>query len=338
MLRTVPSMDHGGALVAPPSVTTDVELAALDRAAQDHLRQNRPANTLARYADDMRAWGLFCREYGVEPTLISSGLLMSFVMWLDERRQAAVSTMSARVVGVTVSLRDLHGLDQVPVGITRAAFEKIKQIEQRLAEEGVERGRGQAEEITPQQLRALCEAQPDTLMGLRNKTLMSMSGYLGNRVAENAALVAPDITGTRTFRRVRVRWSKTGPKTPVLSAKPNNDLCPILLWDTWRDAAGITTGPAFPRMDRYGRVFLDTPLTTKAMLKIYKQACQLAGLDVHVTGHTFRAFMATYAYLGGADIRDIANQGGWRPNSPELWRYIRRAQEIAYNATTTFEI
>lgn len=340
MCSTNLAMDHGsGELVAPARVLTAADVAVVDDAARRYVRSRGPVATKRRYDDDMRLWSLFCADQNLDPfdpLAISEGFLTGFVTWLD-RRDVALNSMNARVTGVVSRLRELHGIHVVPKGISANAFAEIGNIERELAEAGIVRGRGPAEEISLEEMRAMCEAQPDTLIGLRNRTYLSMAGYLGNRIDENCSLRGSDIVGDTTFLRVTVRWSKTGPKTPVLSHKPGNDLSPTVLWATWRDAAGITDGPAFPAMDRHGNVYLDRALTTRATEKMILQTARLAGVTVHVTGHTFRAFMATYAYLGGATIKEIADQGGWHPNSPVLWRYIRRAQELQHNATTTFE-
>lgn len=322
-----------------PALSSNDLLAALDEAAQERVDSQRPRNTIDAYADDFKVWRGFCAEYGLDAYTVSQGMLVGFVEWLDHGKQSAPATMTRRVTGAVVTLRGLLGAAAVPVGISRLASNRITQITARLGNAHERRGRGEAVLITPDELRAMCYAQDtETLIGLRNRTMLLTWGYLGTRVSEIAGIRVEDISEDDGMLRVHIPWSKTGEKNPVIDAKPGSDLCPLTSWYRWRDTAELPpSSPAFPRMDRWGKVYA-TQLTCKAIEKAIAQAARKAGLDIHVTGHSLRAFMATESRRGGASIEHIADQGGWNPRSESLWRYIRRVDERGHNATSTYEI
>jgi len=56
------------------------------------------------------------------------------------------------------------------------------------------------------------------------------------------------------------------------------DLCPVLAWQDWEAAAGLTAGPAFRSVDRDGRLGL-TRLGEKAITRMVQRAAERAGLD-----------------------------------------------------------
>jgi hypothetical protein len=56
------------------------------------------------------------------------------------------------------------------------------------------------------------------------------------------------------------------------------ELCPVLAWEDWEAAAGLTAGPAFRSVDRDGRLGL-TRLGEKAITRIVQRAAERAGLD-----------------------------------------------------------
>ena len=330
--RTTTSRD----VAVQPPPTTEAMLAELDARAHQDAWRDRADGTNRAYLSDIAMWHDFCRASEISPELISAGLLRLFVEWMDRTHALAPSTMKRRVYGVVTTLRDLHGIYAVPKGIGHLAESRIAAIERDLVLKGEKRGRGPAGKITPDELRSLLSSQQqDTPLGLRNRTLMLLAAMLGTRISENVGIRGDDITGDREFLVVRIRWSKTGPKEPVLSAKPGSDLCPVTAWWRWKEVGGIGSGPIYPRMDRHGNIYRDQPITTRAAEKVIHNAAQKAGLSqrVRVTGHSFRAFMATESYYGGSSIPEIAAQGGWHPSSRALWGYIRAGEARDRNPT-----
>jgi len=93
----------------------------------------------------------------------------------------------------------------------------------------------------------------------------------------------------------------------------------------------ITTGPAFRRIDRHGRL-LDAGLSPQAVGDVITRAGERAGLSARLTGHSVRAGLATEARRAGHDAKTIAVQGGWKPNSAVLYDYMRVVDRWSDNA------
>jgi integrase len=279
----------------------------------------------------MKAWRNFCAERGFVDNVISSGLLAAFAAWL-EAQEKAPATIERRISGVVMGQRKRLGLAAVPKGISAQAFEVVLRYRKWLGENNIQRGRGQANVLTVGHARQMYYAQPDTLMGLRNKTLLLIWFFLGSRRSEIARLTVADFVDRGEIMTVRHGWTKTGPHEPVLSRKPDG-LCPVRAWHRWVEAAELTGGPAFPRMHRADRIYTpDTPchMTGESVGKIITEAGRHADIDIHFTGHSVRAGMITEARRGGADHTTICAQSGHRPDGKAIhgyYRIIDRAQD-----------
>jgi integrase len=104
--------------------------------------------------------------------------------------------------------------------------------------------------------------------------------------------------------------------------------------DAWCAAAGITSGPLFRRVDRWGRVG-EGRMSPGTVAEVVKRAAGRAGLDPdRYAGHSLRAGFCTTAAARGASERSIARQTGHAPNSSVLRSYIRHATPFVDNAAT----
>ncbi|MFJ1774961.1 hypothetical protein ACIOFQ_32750 [[Kitasatospora] papulosa] len=147
----------GGAGPAPYDSATAAVLAALDQGAEEHLADARPKKTRASYARDWELWAEFHQwlagrtGHTLPLTAVTKGTLVAFVVWLDEMKRAAPSTIDRRITGVTVTARR-HGTE-VPKQATKAAREALKPM--KLDPVRTARGRGKAIAATPAHLKAM---------------------------------------------------------------------------------------------------------------------------------------------------------------------------------------
>jgi hypothetical protein len=106
------------------------------------------------------------------------------------------------------------------------------------------------------------------------------------------------------------------------------ETCAVRAVRTWvaeLAGRGITSGPLFRSIDRYGHVAgqankAGTPairLTGKSVGDIVHRRALLAGVPdaSGYTGHSLRSGAATSAYLAGAPVAEIAAHGRWSANS-----------------------
>ncbi|GAA2783106.1 tyrosine-type recombinase/integrase [Saccharopolyspora taberi] len=311
-------------------------LAALDAAAGEYLERERPAHTRRAYAADWRAWEDYTGELGIPLYAATIGSLVGFVRWLEVARGYAPATVERRLAGAVVGLKQARVL--VPEHASKAAWEAITRYEERVRDdkEGVlPHGRGAAPALLADDIEAIGKACPDTAAGLRDRALVVIGWTIGARDADLSRLACHEIVPFGTGYQVLLPRTKTGrnDEHPVLPRRTDR---PALdgagAWEAWRDAAGLTAGPALRPVDRWDHPHPSRGLSTNAVCGIVKAAGRRAGLTVTFTGHSMRHGMATEARRGGADRVAIERQGRWAPGSRQVDAYIEQVDRERDNA------
>ncbi|GAA0925060.1 tyrosine-type recombinase/integrase [Streptomyces thermoalcalitolerans] len=345
--------EAGAAVAVREDEATAAVLAALDQAATAHLDAARPYRTRTGYARDWQLWCEFLdwlaprTGHRLPDTAVQRGSLVSFVVWLDEVKQAAPNTINRRITGVTVEAR-ARGVD-VPKEATKAAREALRRI--RADETRAQRGRGKAVSATPEHLRAMATAPADRpkppgggrrrgtqrlpeLARLRDRALITLAFAIAGRSSEVAAL---DVDGIRLVAEgleVRVPSVKGRPsRTVPVRYGSNPDTCPVRCWLAWKEAAGLSPGdPAFLPVDQVGRLGAHR-LSPDACRLVITRAARRAGLDVHLTGHSARRGLVTTGRKRGKRVEKLRAQGGWSPSSPVFWEYVDEGERWEDAAT-----
>ncbi|WP_372665078.1 site-specific integrase [Amycolatopsis kentuckyensis] len=338
--------------VTAAALSPQDRLALLDEAAARHVDEQRPPNTLKAYAQDWQVWQDYTAEAGIPPLSASIGALTGFVVWLERGRTlrpgeravpevperaapAAPSTIERRLTGALAGLR--HHKVVVDPEASRAAWRALKGYRQRLAREGIQRGRGKATMVTLTDLRAMSRACPDTLAGARDRAMLLIGFPIAARCSDLANLLVTDVEPVDDRGlAVTVRHGKsTGAMVVPRRESPDTD--PVRAWHAWRSGAGIAEGPAFRRVDRHGNVGAPA-LSTTGVNQILTRAGVRAGLSYPVTGHSLRSGFATEARRAGADDLAIADQGRWVRGSRALYEYIRRVDQWDDNAAGVLDL
>jgi len=194
--------------VTDTALSAHERLALLDEAAARHVDEQRPPNTLKAYAQDWQVWQDYTAEAGIPPLSATIGALTGFVVWLERGRTlrpderavpevperaapAAPSTIERRLTGALAGLR--HHRVIVDPEASRAAWRALKGYRQRLAREGVQRGRGKATMVTLADLRAMSRACPDTLAGARDRAMLLIGFPIAARCSDLANLLVTDV-------------------------------------------------------------------------------------------------------------------------------------------------
>lgn len=309
-------------------------LTLLDAAVADYITP--PPNTAAAYAGDWRAWTRFLSDLSAEldipipDTATNPGVLVAFVIW-HERLQLAPATAERRLMGVVVSQRQ-RGID-IPKPSIDAARQALSNYERDLAEAGRSLGRGAAPAVTVQNLRRICDTLPDnTLAGIRDRAVLLLGFAIAARRSELAHLDVTDITAQEQGILVNVRFGKTGARKVAVGFGTHPETCPVRSVQTWTATAELIDGPLFRPIDRHGNLGRRR-MSPKACGEIVTRAAAACpDLDIRLTGHSMRSGMATEARRAGHDAKSIATQGGWRPNSAELYRYMQIVDHWTDNA------
>jgi integrase len=123
------------------------------------------------------------------------------------------------------------------------------------------------------ELATILAATPGSLIGLRDRAMLLVGYAAGLRPSELVSLDVSDLTVVEDGLAMSLMRGRI-----VIPYGVEPDLCPVLAWEDWEAAAGLTAGPAFRSIDRDGRLGL-TRLGEKAITRMVQRAAERAGLD-----------------------------------------------------------
>ena len=330
---------------APPGRFTpeqEARLAELDRRATRHVDDNRPQKTRDSYKADWKAWRRFCAETGLPELAVRSGTLVLFVEWLWRQpgrkpgTYTAPATIDRRLTGVVVTARRKH---QLPLSgkVAEEARALLKARKKEMEEAGEERGYGKAPALLVAHMEAIAPALPDSLMGARDLSMMTMSVACLAREHELAWLRVRDVTEDPEDRGllVNIRVSKVAPRLVRVRYGSRLALCPVRAWRRWKAAAGLDADPdgfAFRRLHNRWHTLLPGGMSPEAVGDVITRISARADLGVRHGGHSPRRGGAEESRRAGNDRKVIAAQGGWVPHSAVMEGYFENPDGWTENA------
>ena len=176
----------------------------------------------------------------------------------------------------------------------------------------------------------------DTLAGKRDRALILL-GFAGAfRRSELVALTVEDLAFEPEGMRVRVRRSKSDQegKGHEVAILRGTKLRPVAAVQDWLQAAAITAGPVFRRIDRHGKV--RDGLTPQTVALVVKRYADAAGLDpAAFAGHSLRAGFLTSAAEAGADVLRMMEVSRHK-RVETVQGYVRRANAFKGHAGAGF--
>jgi len=309
-------------LALPPAAAALVHAAAQARA---YAAAAKAANTRRAYQSDWRAFTTWCDEHGRASLPASPETLILYMSVLAETRK--VATIQRRLSSISVA----HQLAGHASPTHDAHVRTVLQ--------GIRRTKGTApvakEPVVTAVLRAMVEALPEGVGGVRDRALLLL-GFAGAfRRSELVSLDVADVRETNDGLIVTLRTSKTDQagagtqKGIPYGSTPHT--CPVRALRAWKELAALTEGPLFRPINRHGQV-RPRRLTGHAVATIVKRAAKNVGLEPeHFSGHSLRAGLATAAAQAGVSERVIMQQTGHK-SLPVLRRYIRDGSLFRENA------
>lgn len=114
-------------------------------------------------------------------------------------------------------------------------------------------------------------------------------------------------------------------KTPALLK-----LCPVEAYIAWTTLSGITEGPVFRAIDRWGNVSANQ-LHINSLVPLLRSLFSAAGVTSadEYTGHSLRRGLATWANSNGWDLKTLMEYVGWRDVQSAM-RYLESADPFAH--------
>jgi site-specific recombinase XerD len=288
-------------------------------------RKSLAENTRRAYRNDWNDFRSWCRKRRL---LALPARPDTVALYLTARaRTHKVNSLSRRLTVIG----KLHQVAGKPNPIKDGQVERVWRGILREKSEAVSRR-------TPallKDLRKMLAASPRNLSGLRNRAIL-LIGFAGAmRRSELVALNVGDVQLSDdgfvvTLRRGKTDQTGKGRKIGIPYGE-HRETCPVRTLLAWMEAAEISRGALFRKVNRHGAVEGER-LCDRSVALIVKRSLKAAGInEANFSGHSLRAGLATAAAMAGVDERAIQDQTGHR-SLKVLRTYIRDGSLFRNNA------
>jgi integrase/recombinase XerD len=272
--------------------------------------------TIKSYFVDFGIFAEWCEANGLAPLPANQDAIVSFLE--AQAPDKTVATLDRRLYSIRRAHRLLGLKDPTESEAVLLALRKIKRS--KFAR------RRQAKGFTSDYLRRFLDAQPETLLGLRNRAMISLGYELLTRRSELVALRTDDIQsrGDGTLKVV-IRRSKSDQFGEGRTAFTSRETTKTVL--DWIKARQIDCEPLFCPVYK-GRA-INRSLSDMTVRRLVKETAEKVGLPEDVvaqfSGHSFRVGAAQDLLKLGHDGIAIMRAGGWKSTQTVL-RYLQEAE------------
>lgn len=288
--------------------------------AREYAAAARAPRTRATYASRWRAFEAWCVAYQLS-SLPCAPATLALYLTSEAQRGLKVPSLGSAISAIAAA----HSAAGIPRTAHPHRDPQVAEIWR-----GIRRAHGTApRRVAPLvigELRRLVDVlDNDTLSGKRDRALLAI-GFAGAfRRSELVALEVSDVEFVQEGLKVTIRRSKTDQEghgvTIGLPIGRNAATCPVRTLRAWLDAAGITEGPLFRKIDRHGNVGARA-LAGRAVAIIVQRTAAEAGVSGDFAGHSLRSGLATSSAQAGKSDRAIMTQGRWSGRAM-VDRYVR---------------
>lgn len=272
--------------------------------------------TMRSYYSDVEAFEAWCTERDTVPFPAAVSILCEFLE--DQGKTKAPSTVRRRLYAI----RKVHRLLRLP---DPTYDEDINLTFRRVRRHRAARPQ-QAKGLNAPHLKRFLAVQPDSLLGMRNRSMLSLGYELLTRRSELVALKDDDliVRGDGTLR-VLIRRSKADQAGIGRIAFTSKQTAQLVL--NWQDARGGHTDWLFCPV--YQGKAVDRCLESNSVKRVIKETAQKAGFDKEdidrFSGHSMRVGAAQDLLVRGVDTVGIMRAGGWK-SMTVLGRYLELAE------------
>ncbi|NVN06745.1 site-specific integrase [Asaia spathodeae] len=311
-------------LILPPPDTGPVSF----QAAADHLAlAARSSATLRAYHTDWKTFVIWCDAQNVTALPAYPNTVAAWIA--DRMDQGLKAATLTRGIAAISCAHELAGYE---------SFSRSRIVQDAL--KGMRRILGTAPTrkapATVGLMRQMLAAQPDSLIGLRNRALLAL-GFAGAlRRSELVTLEVKDLAPQEGGALLTLRRSKTDPdgSGQTIGILNGSTIRALDHLDTWCEVSGITSGLLFRSIDRHGRV--GGSLSDRSVARIVKAGAKAIGLDPEIfSGHSLRAGFITSGAEAGVDALLIAETSRHK-SLDVLRRYVRHASLLKVHAGQRF--
>ena len=318
-----------------------------------------PENTALAYRSRWRSFEAWCAQAGRVALPATAQTVAAYLTHLATERGLKATSVDAHLTAIRAVHRGAGAT--APDALT--ARKVVVAARRREAARDGRHGPRKAVPVMAADLPAIAAACDDeTAAGLRDRAIVLLGFALLARRSELAALNLSDVElAPGEGIAVTIRASKTDQSARGVIRRihyaAREPVCPVravLAWTSFLAARGITTGPLFTRIDRWGNVgsaaggrysdslasvpatapsvpsesSRDGRLRPQAVAAIVTALCESAGLvadDRGYSGHSLRRGGATSMLAAGAQPLHVSRHGRWSDGSRSFAGYVEEA-------------
>ena len=259
---------------------------------------------------------------GERPLDVDDASLADYLSDLYERGKSP-ATISQVVAAVKWRAKYSPGGHPLVLTLTENTLAGIRR-------EGRDRGRGQVDGLTWQQVEGVCilaETQ-GTLSGLRDAAMIRLMSDCLLRVSEVVAINCGDLKRNT----LDIRKSKTDPEGTGATLYVCDATREVLT--RYRERAEITRGAVFRQMRRSDHL-QSQRLTERSARRIIKKRAGAADVKGFVSGHSLRVGSALSLAQAGASVVDMQVAGRWK--SAQMPAHYAKAELAERGAIARFK-
>lgn len=281
---------------------TGIVPAALVEKAKEYARASKASSTLRTYQSIWSAFSSWCSSRGMTSCPATPDTIIIYIT--DMAEQLRPQTVKKHLAAISQA----HKLAGHPSPVQTEPV--------RLVMQGLRRTKGTAgspkKALRVEHVRKMVTAVPASLVGLRDKAIILLGFVSGMRRSEIVGLDVTDVAWepegvVLTIKRSKRDQEGKGRQVAVPRGR-HEATCPVRALRAWLDAAAITDGPIFVRLDPGApQIRLDG----RAVAHVVQRAARRAGFDPEMfSGHSLRRGFCTETARAGASERDIARTTG----------------------------
>lgn len=307
--------------VAKPKPLSARAAMAMAKAKTYQDAADAPA-TLRAYASDLKNFEAWCARHGMAALPATPDVVGAYLAAAGEGY--AMQTLRRRVAAIARA----SGVAGHPLDTKHPA---IRETLRGIGRTHGSRGRRSAA-LTTSEIKRLSLACEPGLAGDRDRALMLTAFAGALRRSELVALDVEHLAWSNDGVKLLLQKSKTdkegeGAEIMIVSGR-HEGTCPVRALRCWLDAAAITSGPVFRKVNKSGRVEgrrLSEDAVRQILLRRAAQAGVTGTLSEPISPHGLRAGFVTTAYRNGVPDEEI--MGHTRHRSLTTMRsYVRRAK------------
>ena len=252
---------------------------------------------------------------------LSDALLANYIIVLHDNSKSP-ATIGQAVAAVKWQLKH-QSQETINFPITQATLAGIRR-------EGKDRGRGQVDGLTWQDVERVCllTEMEKTLAGLRDAAMIRLMSDCLLRISEVVAVDVGDLKGSAlTLRASKTDQEGAGETLYVCDATRN-------VLTQYRERAEITRGSVFRHIRRGGHV-QSKRLTTASSRRVIQKRAHAAGVEDFISGHSLRVGSAVSLVQAGATVVDMQVAGRWK--SSQMPAHYAKAELAERGAIARFK-